>query len=133
MSTGLDSFDNFSWASLLAGSEALVVDPDARRAMRTANALEAAGARATIVPDRATALDRLLRRRFSLAVVALAPDASLDGELDAALTAAGIRLMLLADHARHEELRTLHPDAAVATIGIGERALVMLLTGTRDE
>ncbi|NDV85573.1 hypothetical protein GTW51_02555 [Aurantimonas aggregata] len=133
MSTGLDSFDNFSWASLLAGSETLVVDPDARRAMRTANALEEAGARATIVPDRATALDRLLRRRFSLAVVALEPGATLDGDVDAALTAAGVRLMLLAEPARHERLRLSYPHAAVATLGISERALVMLLTGTRDE
>ncbi|MBB4002335.1 hypothetical protein [Aurantimonas endophytica] len=133
MTTGLDTFDNFAWASLLAGSEALVVDQDARRAMRTANALEEAGARATIVPDRATALDRLLRRRFSLAVVSLEPGAPLDGDVEDALAVAGIRLMLLAEPARHEHLRMTYPYAAVATIGLSERALVMLLTGTRDE
>ena len=133
MTTGLDSFDEFSWASLLAGSEVLVVDPDARRAMRTGNALEAAGARATLVADRTTALDRLLRRRFSLAVVALETETSLETELDLALAAQNVRLMLLAEPARHAALGASHPGAAVATIGLGERALVMLLTGTRDE
>lgn len=133
MTTGLDSFDGFSWASLLAGGDVLVLDPDAGRAMRTANALEAAGARATLVADPASARDRLLRRRFSLAVVALETEASLESGLARALSAGNVRLMLLAEPARHEALRASHPGVAVATIGLGERALVMLLTGTRDE
>ncbi|HEX2019523.1 MAG TPA: hypothetical protein VGO17_11335 [Aurantimonas sp.] len=133
MTTGLDSFDEFSWASLLAGSEALVVDADRRRAMRTASALETAGARATLAPDAATALDRLLRRRFSLAVLALDLDGQIEARLGEALASQDIRLVLLADPARHEALRRTHPGAAVAAIGLGERALVMLLTGTKDE
>ncbi|MEO9786098.1 MAG: hypothetical protein ABJF67_00605, partial [Aurantimonas coralicida] len=67
MTTGLDTFDDFSWANLLAGRDVLVLDPDAARGLRTANALDAAGARASRVASVEAARDRMLRRAFVLA------------------------------------------------------------------
>ncbi|MDX1732301.1 MAG: hypothetical protein R3184_14275, partial [Aurantimonas coralicida] len=78
MTTSLDTFDGFSWASLLAGRDVLVLDPEAARGLRTANALDAAGARASRVATLEAARDRMLRRAFVVAVVALPGEASLD-------------------------------------------------------
>jgi hypothetical protein len=133
MTTGLDTFDGFSWASLLAGRDVLVLDPDAARGLRTANALDAAGARASRVATVEAALDRMLRRAFVVAVVALPGEASLDEILAAQFAAAGLHLMLLAEPARHAALRARHPGARVAGLDLGERQFVMLLTGTADE
>ncbi|MEF2553787.1 hypothetical protein VQ042_20990 [Aurantimonas sp. A2-1-M11] len=133
MTTGLDSFDNFTWASLLAGRDVLVLDPDPVRGLKSANALDAAGARATLTANAEAARDRLLRRTFVLALVALPGEADLDDGLDAAFDGAGIRLLLLVDRARRGAVRARHPEARIASLELSERELVMLLNGTADE
>ncbi|MEX6508896.1 hypothetical protein [Jiella sp. M17.18] len=133
MATGLDSFDAFSWASLLKGRDVLVCDSDRRRALSIADALEEAGARATVAPTTEAALDRLARRSFSLAVVTQTSEARLGTPLAAALEAAGTRLVLLADPAVQAEAARIHPSARVLGLGISPRQLVQSITGTQDD
>jgi hypothetical protein len=101
--------------------------------LRTANALDAAGARASRVATVEAARDRMLRRAFVVAVVALPGEACLDDTLGAQFMAAGLHLMLLAEPARHAALLARHRGARVAGLDVGERQFVMLLTGTADE
>lgn len=133
MTTGLQSFDNFSWASLLAGREVLICDGDAGRALRTANALERAGARATIAESQRVALDRLPRRDFALAVVALDGASEIDAVLSRGLNAANTKLLIMAEPARHPGLRDAKPRARVVGLATSERQLVMMLTASKDE
>ncbi|MEC5290513.1 hypothetical protein VSX64_06195 [Aurantimonas sp. C2-6-R+9] len=133
MTTGLQSFDNFSWASLLAGRDVLICDGDADRALKTANALERAGARATIAESQRVALDRMSRRDFALAVVVLEGQGELDATLSGALATSGTKLLLMVDAERREATRKARPNARVASLGMSERQLVMFLTGTSDE
>ncbi len=133
MTTGLQSFDNFSWASLLAGCDVLICDGDADRALQTANALERAGARATIAESQRVALDRMSRRDFALAVVVLEGQDELDAMLSGALETSGTKLRLMVDAERREATRKAWLNARVASLGMSERQLVMFLTGTSDE
>ena len=137
MSKGLDSFDGFAWESLLAGREVLVCDEDGRRALKTANALEAAGARATVAESQRAARDWMARRPFALVVVALEEEASLEPALASTLSAIPAKLMLIVDPERRESARQValasFADARVASFGMSERQLVMFVTGTSDE
>ncbi|HDZ72645.1 MAG TPA: hypothetical protein ENH55_07655 [Aurantimonas coralicida] len=133
MTTGLQSFDNFSWASLLAGRDVLICDGDADRALHTANAVEHAGARATIAESQRVALDRMSRRDFALAVVVLEGQGELDTTLSGALETSGTKLLLMVDAKRREATRKARPNVRVASLGMSERQLVMFLTGTSDE
>lgn len=74
MDRGLDSFDAYSLRNLLNGREALVCAPDHGEGLKLADALEGAGARATVATNQAIALDRASRRAFSLAVLVLDGD-----------------------------------------------------------
>ncbi|HEY9057562.1 MAG TPA: hypothetical protein VIN77_10470 [Aurantimonas sp.] len=133
MTTGLQSFDNFSWASLLAGRDVLICDGDAGRALQTANALERAGARATIAESQRVALDRLPRRDFALVVVVLDGQGELDATLSQALEASDAKLLLMVDADRREISGRMATRARVASLGMSERQLVMFLTETSDE
>ncbi|WP_206454517.1 hypothetical protein [Aurantimonas marina] len=133
MTTGLRSFDNFSWASLLAGRDVLICDGDASRALQTAEALERAGARATIAESQRVALDRLPRRNFTLAVVALDGVGEVDAVLSKALNAANTKLLIMAEPARHPSLRDAEPRTCVVGLATSERQLVMMLTASKDE
>ena len=71
MATGLATFDAFSWASLLKGRRVLVVDRNGARGRATLEALEEAGAIATLSPNQAFAADRLAEGPFRHIVLSL--------------------------------------------------------------
>ncbi|MCB8836531.1 hypothetical protein [Aurantimonas sp. VKM B-3413] len=133
MSRGLDTFDAFSWASLLAGKDVLVCDVDERRAFRMSDALEEAGARATIAGSQRTAIDRLARRSFAISVVALPEGMDLERNLAVGLESSGTRLVILAAPGMEEATAAAHPAATVLRLTLSPRQLVMSITGTADE
>lgn len=131
MGRGLDSFDRFAWKSLLSGREALVCRPDRAAALRTANALEQAGARATVAESERQAADWLLRRIFTLILIEL-PDRGPFGR-DLVARAKDLDLVVLAPQVDHDRLLHSHPAAILATSDISERDLVMKIVRSRDE
>lgn len=133
MATGLDSFDSFSWASLLAGRQVLLCDGVRERGLKTADALEEAGARATLAPGQAIAADRLATGDFALLVLVPASGESVSAPLKTALERKRTAVLIVAPAERHRQLREDFPAARLATPGIGGRDLVMLVTGTADE
>ena len=133
MGRGLDSFDRFDWASLLAGRDILLCAARHAEAMKIADGLEAAGARVTIIADQTKAPDRLARGRFSIVIVALDGDAEPSSRLRAAIPKDAARLLLLAPAARHAALRAACPEAELVERTITERALVLYIVETPDE
>ena len=131
MGRGLDSFDRFDWASLLAGRDILLCATRHAEALAIAEGLEAAGARVTITEDETQALDRLERRQFVIAILAL--DGEPSPRLCAAIQEKGARLVMLAQVDRHAALRADFPGAELAERRGTQRALVLFLTRTRDE
>jgi len=133
MTTGLASFDAFSWASLLAGREALVVDGDSGRGRRVAAALEEAGAVATLAPGQVIGADRLRDRRFRLVVLGLVGDEAITERLEPHLPGLGGGLVILAEPDRQADLRAFYPAARVGGHGMGDRDLVMFVIADADE
>ncbi|ORE93988.1 hypothetical protein [Aurantimonas sp. 22II-16-19i] len=133
MGRGLDSFDAYSWRSLLQAMEILVCAPRHAEALRLADGLEAAGARATIAQDQEIALDRALRRAYAIVVLTLDEGAEPAAPLRRKLAEDGTRLVLLASEERHDALRSAVPEAAVAARRISDRDLVLFLVKTADE
>ena len=138
MGRGLDSFDAFDWPSLLAGQDILVVDPNRRRGLKTADALEKAGGRATLSETIESACDRLLRARYRMVVAGLSPMAcaSDDALLDL-VEGLDLPVLVLADESRQArikhrmEARTDRVRIVDATIG--ERDLVLAITRSHDD
>src|SRR4051812_31314872 len=101
MATGLPTFDSFSWASLLAGRQVLVVDRLRARGVAITAALEEAGAIATLAPGQSIAVDRLGDRTYSLAVLSLSEDEPVLDRLARQLAEAGpANLVILGEPAR---------------------------------
>ncbi|KQT52805.1 MULTISPECIES: hypothetical protein [unclassified Aureimonas] len=133
MATGLATFDAFSWASLLKGRRVLVVDRDGPRGRATLEALEEAGAVATLSPNQAFAADRLVEGPFRHIVLSLSGTEALGGRFTDGLRAAGRGAIVLSDPARHEELRTVLPAARIGDQTMDARSLVLFVIETPDE
>jgi hypothetical protein len=133
MATGLPTFDAFSWASLLAGREALVIDRHFARAKAISAALEEAGAAATLAPGQVVGADRLRDQVFTLVVLGLSDDEPIGERLALHLPGLGPALLILAEPERHPALRAVLPAARIAGHGMSDRDLVMLITGSADE
>ena len=137
MGRGLDSFDDFDWPSLLAGQDILVVDRERRRGLKTANALENAGARATLCETQESTSDRLLRARYRLVVVGLAAhpqpgDDALFDLIDQLATPVLVMVDALRQAPVKQRLARRQQGARVIGHGIGERDLVLAITGSHD-
>lgn len=133
MATGLATFDAFSWASLLKGRRILVIDRDGARGRATVEALEEAGAVATLSPNQAFAVDRLTEGPFRHIVLSLSGIEALGVRLTSGLRAAGRGAIVLAEPARHGALRAALPEARTGDQTMDARALVLFLTETPDE
>ncbi len=138
MGRGLDSFDAFDWPSLLAGQDILVVDRERRRGLKTANALENAGARATLCETLESTSDRLLRARYRLMVMGLAVnpepgDAALFDLIDQMATPVLIMVDKLRQEPIKQRLAGRQQGLRLVEHGIGERDLVFAITGSLDE
>lgn len=133
MGRGLDSFDAYSWRSLLQAMEILVCATRHAEALRLADGLEAAGARATIAQDQEIALDRALRRTYAIVLLVLDEDAEPAEPLRRKLAEDGARLVLLVSEERQDALRRAVPEAVVAARRISDRDLVLFLIKTADE
>ena len=133
MGRGLDSFDSYSWRSLLAGQEVLICVRERGAAFRLADGLEAAGARVTIAEDQAIALDRAARRRFSIVVLVLDGSCEPSKMLRTRLDEDGARIVILAAEERHAALGAAYPDTSIVERSISDRELVMFLVKTADE
>ncbi len=119
MGRGLDSFDAYSWRSLLQAMEILVCATRHAEALRLADGLEAAGARATIAQDQEIALDRALRRTYAIVLLVLDEDAEPAEPLRRKLAEDGARLpgsRRAANRARIEREGTDVPDALIERI-----------------
>lgn len=133
MATGLKTFDDFAWSSLLKGRQTLVVDRDAPRARRTAAALEEAGAVVTLALSPAVGADRARDGAFSLAMIGLSGDETPSERLLESLARPGTALVFLADPPRHAALRARFPEPRIGDHSMSERDLVMFVIGTPDE
>ena len=133
MATGLETFDAFSWASLLAGRKTLVIDRDAGRCRRVAAAVEEAGALATLAPGQLIGADRLRDGDFALVILGLAGDETITDRLAPHLAGLAARLIILAEPARQTRLRNTHPGARIGGHGMSDRDLVMFITADADE
>lgn len=133
MATGLQTFDAFSWASLLKGWLTLVIDRRTERGRSNAAALEEAGALATFAPGQAVGMDRLRDGGYRLVVLALDGDEAVGERIAAVLANLGGALVVLAEPGRHAALRGALPSARIAGHGMGERDLVLFITGSADE
>ncbi|WP_167591626.1 hypothetical protein [Jiella endophytica] len=129
----LETLDAYSWPSLLNGREALVCSPDHGEALKLADALESAGARATIATDQAIALDRASRRPFSFAILVLDGGGLLSSALHSTLRAGRAQVVILAKPEHHDPLREQAPPAFVAARSITEREPVLTIVETTDE
>jgi hypothetical protein len=133
MATGLETFDAFSWASLLAGRRTLVIDRHADRGRGIAAAVEEAGALATLAPGQAIGADRLRERSFALVILGLAGDEAVGDKLAPRLSGLGQGLVFLAEPSRQAMLRRQFPQARVAGHGMSDRDLVMFIAADADE
>ncbi|GGD20947.1 hypothetical protein [Aureimonas glaciei] len=134
MATGLPTFDAFSWASLLAGRQALVIDRQRSRALDLAAALEEAGAVVTLAPGQAIGADRLREGRFGLVLLALSAEEEVQERLLRQLAAAPApQLAVLGEPRRHAALRATFAGARIGDLSMGARDLVLFILGTPDE
>lgn len=133
MATGLATFDAFSWASLLKARTVLVVDRNGPRGRATVEAVEEAGAIATFSPNQAFAADRLAEASFRHIVLSLSGGEVLGSRLLGGLRAAGRDAILLAEPARHAELRASLPAARIGDQSMDARSLVLFIIETPDE
>lgn len=151
MPRGLETFDAFDWCSLLKGRDVLICDLDASRATATADAVEAAGARATIARGQTEGRDRAMRRRFSLAIIVLDADAELDDCLLSQIAISGAGVVAMVEPSRCSTFRhklnvRAGPEPLVLTgaaveasrvevvgLDIEDRDLVLRLAGSADE
>lgn len=133
MATGLKTFDAFSWASLLAGRQTLVIDRNAERGRSVAAAVEEAGALATLAPGQAIGADRLRDGGYALVVLGLAGDETLSEKVAPRLPGLGAALVILAEPARQAGLRTHYPKARIGGHGMSDRDLVMFIIADADE
>jgi CheY-like chemotaxis protein len=134
MATGLPTFDAFSWASLLAGRQALVIDRSRGRGLALAAALEEAGAVVTLAPGQAIGVDRLGERPFALVLLALSEEEPVQERLVRQLAASPVpQLAILGEPSRHTLLRATFAGARIGDHSMGARDLVLFLIGTPDE
>lgn len=133
MATGLQTFDSFSWASLLEDRATLVVDRDAGRARRIAAALEEAGATVTLATSQAVGADRARDTLFRLVVVGLTGEEPLSERLAAGVGRPDTQVVLLAEPALHARLKLGAPWARLGDHAMTDRDLVMFITRSTDE
>lgn len=133
MATGLATFDAFSWASLLKGRRILVVDRNGAKGRAVVEALEEAGAVATLSPNQAFAADRLAEGPFRHIVLSLSGTETLAARFGEGLRAAGRGAIVLADPARHDEVRAALPAARIGDQTMDDRTLVLFVVDTLDE
>lgn len=133
MATGLLTFDAFSWASLLKGRRVLVVDRDGGRGRATVEALEEAGAVATLSPNQAFAADRVGEAPFRHIVLSLTGPEALGDRLAALLGTARRDAIVLAEPGRHAALRAALPHARIGDQTMDARSLVLFVIETPDE
>jgi hypothetical protein len=134
MATGLLTFDAFSWASLLAGRQALVIDRQRQRGLDLAAALEEAGAIVTLAPGQVIGADRLGERRFGLVLLALSAEEDVQERMWRQLAVPPTaQLAVLADPSRHASLRATLARARIGDFSMGARDLVLFILGTPDE
>ncbi|MBC8129968.1 MAG: hypothetical protein H7Y08_06565 [Rhizobiaceae bacterium] len=133
MATGLKTFDNFTWASLLKGRTALVVDRDGVRARRYGAALEEAGAVVTLAPNQVVGADRAKDETFRMILLGLSGEETIADRFAPALSRPGTDAVILAETARHPELRERFAKARIGDHTMGDRDLVMFVIGTPDE
>ncbi|BDA85623.1 hypothetical protein Sa4125_31650 [Aureimonas sp. SA4125] len=128
------TFDSFSWASLLAKREALVIDRLRPRGMALTAALEEAGAVVTLAPGQSIAADRLGERKYSLIVLSLSVGEPVLDRMAPSLAAAGApQVVVLVEPPRHAEIRAICPHARIGDHRMSDRELVMFIIGTPDE
>ncbi|KQT50925.1 hypothetical protein ASG43_06665 [Aureimonas sp. Leaf454] len=133
MATGLATFDAFSWASLLKGRRILVVDRVAARGRATAEALEEAGAEATLASNQGIAGDRMREGTYRHVLVSLDAADEVRAGFAERLGLCGRGAIILADPSRHAALRRPLPAARYGDHSMDARSIVMFLTETADE
>lgn len=133
MATGLPTFDAFSWASLLKGRFILVIDRNGPRGRATVEALEEAGAIATLSPNQAFAADRLEQAKFRYVVLSLGEAEALGTRLSKDLLARGRGAIVLAEPSRHADLHAALPEARIGDFTMDGRSFVLFLIETPDE
>ena len=133
MATGLPTFDAFSWASLMAGRQVLVIDRLRPQALGLAFAFEEAGAVVTIAPGQAIGADRLRDQAFSLAVLSLADGEPVSRQLAPALAGNTMQWVVLAPPPIHADLRLRFAEARIGDHSMSDREIILFTIGTPDE